>query len=173
MQIKIKSKNKSKNEKNNGEILVKSKSLFKKYYNDEQSTNEKFKDGFYHTGDYGWIDNDGFLFVESRREDLIVTGGENVSAVEVELLIKLHPKVNDVIVFGIDDQIWGQKVCAAVVAKPDSSIYEEELNLFLKKSLAGYKIPKKFLFLKKLPRTELGKVMKDKLIDEMVKNRYD
>jgi len=87
-QNKIKITNKSQNEL--GEIAVSSKSLFKKYYNDQQTTNNKLQNGWYYTGDYGWIDNEGYLYIESRRDDLIISGGENISSYEVELIIRKH-----------------------------------------------------------------------------------
>ena len=138
-----------------GEIVVKSESLFKEYYNDPPSTNKKLKDGFYFTGDSGRLDDEGYLYIESRREDLVITGGENVSTKEVETIIKTFSGVTDAYVFGIPDKKWGQKLCAAVTAK--NSI-EPELKLFLRNEIAGYKIPKEFFFVNEIPKTEMGKV---------------
>lgn len=138
-----------------GEITVQSKSLFKEYFNDQLSTDLKLRDGLYFTGDFGFFDDEGYLFIESRREDLVITGGENVSAREVETIIKSFPNVADVVVFGIPDDEWGQKLCAAVVA---GKIDENDLNIFLKSKIAGYKIPKEYFFIDEIPKTELGKV---------------
>lgn len=162
--IKIKSKSK----KNiTGEIVVKSKSLFKKYYNDPRSTNNKLKMNWYHTGDYGWIDDEGYLFVDSRREDLIITGGENVSVKEIESTMKTHKKIKDVVAFGSSDKTWGQIVCAAIVS---NKLTEKEINIFLKDKIAGYKIPKRFYFMKSIPRNEMGKVERNKLFKMLMLN---
>ncbi len=147
-----------------GEIVVSSKSLFKEYYNDRLTTEDKLKNGWYYTGDYGWLDSEGYLHVEARREDLIITGGENVSAYEVEFAIKSHPKIIDSFVFAIKDETWGQMVCAAVVSK---QMNEEEIKNFLKKKIAGYKIPKRFYFVDEIPKSELGKVKRTELFKKL------
>ncbi len=143
-----------------GEIVVKSNSLLKAYYNDKELTGKKLKDGFYYTGDFGRIDNEGYLYIESRREDLVITGGENVNTLEVESAIKTYPSVTDAYVFGIDDNTWGQKLCAAVSV---NMRIENDLKVFLKNKLAGYKIPKEFFFVDGIPKTELGKVNRTQL----------
>lgn len=144
-----------------GEIIVSSKSLFKEYYKDHDSTSRSIQNGWYYSGDFGLIDKDGYLFVESRREDLIITGGENVSAKEVETAIKSLKSIKDVFVFSLQDKTWGQLVCAAIVSRgPD----EDEIKNFLKEKIAGYKIPKRFFFLDEIPRNELGKITRDALL---------
>jgi O-succinylbenzoic acid--CoA ligase len=144
-----------------GEILVASPTLFKQYYNEEYSSYRKPECNFYNTGDLGRIDNEGFLFIESRREDIIVTGGENVSAKEVEEALNSLHGVEDNYVFGIEDENWGQLVCAAVVS---GQLSQEEIVMLLKEKLAGFKIPKKFFFVDEIPRTELGKVKRADLL---------
>lgn len=138
-----------------GEIAVQSKSLFKEYFDDQLSTDLKLRNGLYFTGDFGFIDDEEYLFIESRKEDLVITGGENVSTREVETIIKSFPNVTDVVVFGIPDDDWGQKLCAAVVA---GKIDENDLRIFLKGKIAGYKIPKEYFFIDEIPKTEMGKV---------------
>ena len=142
-----------------GEIMVKGPSLFKEYYDDPWATADKIKNGWYHTGDYGRLDSEGYLFVESRREDVIITGGENVSASEVESVIKSLPGISDAFVFSLTDPVWGEAVCAAAVtAKREKAIIEA-----LKTLLAGYKIPKKVFIVGSIPRNEMGKVIREKL----------
>jgi o-succinylbenzoate---CoA ligase len=150
--------------RNSGEILAKSDSLFKEYFKEPNSTNNKLVDGFYYTGDFGWIDEEGFLFIESRREDLIITGGENVSASEVESFIKSHKAVKDAFVFGVPDKLWGQKICAAIIA---DNFDEAILKTFLKENIASYKIPKIFFIVKEIPRNEMGKVNRSLLLSRL------
>ena len=158
-QNKIKIINKNKNAL--GEITVSSKSLFKEYYNDQQTTNNKLQNDWYYTGDYGWIDDEGYLYIESRRDDLIISGGENISAYEIELIIRKHPLVKDVIVFGLQDKTWGQIVCTAIVSETTS---EDEIKDFLKEKIAAYKIPKRFFIVDKIPRNEMDKVNRTELL---------
>jgi O-succinylbenzoic acid--CoA ligase len=146
---------------NAGEIIIRCDSMFKEYYNDGETTSKKIIDGFYYTGDLGWIDDEGYLFVLSRREDIIITGGENVSAAEVEQILLDIDSVSDVFVFGLPDKKWGQKLCAALVAK---NLSAEELKIILKQKTAPFKIPKELYFIDEIPRTELGKVNRPLLL---------
>lgn len=145
-----------------GEILVKSNSLFKEYYNDEMTTSEKFNNDYYKTGDYGFLNEFGFLFLENRREDIIISGGENISKIEVENEIKKIAGVEDVYVFGLKDKHWGEIVCALIQS---TIVTEEDLNFALKNNLSSYKIPKKYFFTRKITRTELGKISKKEILD--------
>ena len=167
--IKIMIKNKIKNIENSetGEIVVKSKSLFKEYFRDKKTTSQKFKDGYYLTGDHGKINKHGLLFVETRRDDIVISGGENISVKEISSAIISNPKVNDAHVFGIPDKKWGQKLCAAVVSK---SKRNPDLAAFLKNNVAGYKIPKNFYFVKEIPRNEMGKVILSELKKKLTSN---
>lgn len=144
-----------------GEVLISSPTLFKEYYNDQQSTQTKIVDGFYHTGDYGCLDDEGYLYIESRREDIIITGGENVSAKEVEKALFSFTQMQDNFVFGIEDEKWGQIVCAAIVCE---NLSESEIKSQLKEKLAGFKIPKKFFFVEEIPRNEMGKIKRAELL---------
>ncbi|RJQ63522.1 MAG: o-succinylbenzoate--CoA ligase [Stygiobacter sp.] len=144
-----------------GEVLISSPTLFKEYYNDQQSTQTKIVDGFYHTGDYGCLDDERYLYIESRREDIIITGGENVSANEVEEALLSLPGIQDKFVFGMEDEKWGQIVCAAIVCE---NLSESEIKSQLKEKLAGFKIPKKFFFVEEIPRNEMGKIKRAELL---------
>ena len=146
------------------EIVVSSKSLFKEYYNDQLTTNNKLQNGWYQTGDYGRMDDDGYIYIESRRDDLIISGGENITPYEVESAIRKHPFVKDVFVFGLEDKMWGQKVCAAIKSE---SLTESEIKEFLKENIAAYKIPKRFYIVKSIPRNEMGKADKITLLKQI------
>ena len=145
-----------------GEIAVKSDSVFRGYLNNEIETKNKLVEGTYYTGDIGTLDDDGYLFVHARRSDLIVTGGENVNPMEVEKYILQGESIKDCCVIGIEDKTWGQIVAAAIVST-DRTISEESVKNFLRGKLAGFKIPKRILFVDYLPRTPLGKVEKEKI----------
>ncbi|RPI65778.1 MAG: hypothetical protein EHM47_18190, partial [Ignavibacteriales bacterium] len=147
------------------EVIVKSPSIMKGYFNNEQETFSKLKNGFYQTGDLGFIDNEGYLFIESKRDDLIITGGENVNPVEVEKTILLNTKVKEVCVTGLDDSQWGQVIFAAVVLNENTDMTENELKLFLKDKISSFKIPKKFIFVDHLPKSELGKIYRKQVKD--------
>lgn len=150
-----------------GEIAVSSPAVMKGYYNDEDETDKKIEDGFYFTGDIGFVDADGYLFIEARRTDLIVTGGENVNPNEVEKRLIEHPKIVDAAVFPVKDDDWGEIVTAAIVLKDEKNSLElDDLQKFLKDDLAGFKIPKKLFVEKELPRNELEKILRSKLIEK-------
>ncbi|MCS7053455.1 MAG: acyl--CoA ligase [Ignavibacterium sp.] len=143
-----------------GEILISSNSLFKEYLLDEKTTKIKLKDGFYHSGDIGKIE-DGYLFIEARRDDLIITGGENVNPQEVEQALLKIKGIKEAYVFGIDDEKWGHKVCAAIIS--DSNLSIDYINNILSKEISSFKIPKEIFFLKEIPKTSLGKIDREKL----------
>ncbi|MBA4407241.1 hypothetical protein C0389_08210 [bacterium] len=147
-----------------GEIVVSSQSLFKEYYDDQLTTERVYRNGWHRTGDFGWLDEEGFLFISSRREDLIISGGENVSALEVENLIKTLDRIEDAFVFAIRDETWGQTVCAAIVS---NEVSESGIINFLREKIAGFKIPKQFFFLDLIPRNEMGKVNRVELLKRL------
>jgi O-succinylbenzoic acid--CoA ligase len=150
-----------------GEIVVQSNALMLGYV-DESETKQVIKNGFYRTGDIGFLDEDGFLFIEGRKNFLISTGGENVNPIEVEKVLLLHPLIAEAAVFPLEDREWGEIIAAAIVLKNKlDNLSYDELKFFLQKNISGFKIPKKIFFEDQLPKTELGKVEKNKLI-----NRY-
>jgi O-succinylbenzoic acid--CoA ligase len=150
-----------------GEIAVSSPTVMKGYYNDEDETEKKIEDGFYFTGDIGFVDADGCLFIESRRTDLIITGGENVNPNEVEKRLIENPEISDAAVFPLKDDDWGEIVATAIVlTNKKNSIELDEIQEFVKDDLAGFKIPKKLFIEKELPRNELGKILRSKLIEK-------
>jgi o-succinylbenzoate---CoA ligase len=144
------------------EILIKSNSLFKQYLDDEKETSAKLTNSFYHTGDLGFVDEDGYLFIEARRNDLIITGGENVNPIEVEKAISKIKGITEVCVFPKPNKTWGQ-IIACVLVSVDKSLDGKIIKEIIKKTLAGFKIPKEFIFTDKLPRTSLGKLEREKI----------
>ncbi len=149
-----------------GELLLKGPSIISGYYKRDDETKVTFIDGWLHTGDIVSSDKEGFLYFVDRRKDMIKTGGENVFAKEVEDAFLTNPKVQESAVFGLPDEIWGEKIHAAVVLKPGEEATEEEMMAYAKKKLPGYKRPKVVYFLDALPRNPSGKVLKYKMKDE-------
>ncbi|MEJ2104250.1 MAG: o-succinylbenzoate--CoA ligase [Ignavibacteriaceae bacterium] len=147
-----------------GEVVVNSNSLLFGYL-DQNETQKVFNDGYYFTGDLGYLDEDGYLFIVGRKNHLISTGGENVNPKEVEDVLLLHPMILEAAVFPLEDEKWGEIVAAALVLKDESSkLSYDEIKLFLQNRIASFKIPKKIYIENQLPKTELGKVEKEKLI---------
>jgi len=147
-----------------GEITVQSNALMLGYI-DESETKQVIQNGFYCTGDIGYVDEEGYLYIEGRKNYLISTGGENVNPIEIEKALLEHPLVQEAAVFPLKDIEWGEIIAAAVVLKNKATkLSDEELKKFLQERISGFKIPKKIFIENQLPKTELGKIEKDKLI---------
>lgn len=144
-----------------GEIVIKSESLFKYYLRNDSETTSKLKLGSYFTGDLGYRDEDGFLFITGRKNEMIVTGGKNVNPIEVESAILKYLGIVDTAVFPVDDVEWGEIVCAAIVTSV--KIDTNNLITFLKKEISSYKVPKKIFIEDGLSRTAMGKIERMKL----------
>ena len=114
----------------------------REYWNNPSATAEAFRDGWYHTGDEGRIDDGGYLYLVDRVKDMIVTGGENVYSIEVENALVSHPSVDDVAVIGIPDETWGEAVHAIVVVKAGMSVTVSGLSEWARERIAGFKVPK-------------------------------
>jgi acyl-CoA synthetase (AMP-forming)/AMP-acid ligase II len=146
-----------------GELLLKGPCVVPGYYRREDETAITFEQGWLHTGDVVREDEDGFLYFVDRWKDMIKTGGENVFAKEVEDALLTHGKIQEVAVFGLPDPRWGEKIHAAVVLKPGEVATEDEILVFAREQLPGYKRPKVVRLLEALPRNPSGKVLKYKL----------
>ncbi len=143
----------------NGEILLRGASVMREYIGFPDETAETLRGGWLHTGDVGWLDDDGRLFIADRIKNMIISGGENVYAAEVERVLNECPGVAESLVFGLPDERLGELVVAAVVAKDGALPGEEELRRMLRQRLAGYKVPKQIFVLDEaLPRTSTMKV---------------
>ncbi|HEX2622873.1 MAG TPA: p-hydroxycinnamoyl-CoA synthetase, partial [Phototrophicaceae bacterium] len=128
------------------------------YFSNPDATNRAIRQKKLYTGDLGYFDAEGDLWIVQRRSDLIVTGGENVYPAEVEAALKQHPSVMDACVVGISDPEWGQKVAAAIVIQAGSNLSIEALTVYCREALAGYKIPRLIRFVDTLPLTASGKI---------------
>lgn len=145
-----------------GEILLRGPLVMAGYLNQPEATSRAIVDGWLHTGDIGRIDAEGYLYVLDRRDDLIVTGGENVYPAEVEAVLQSHPSIDEIAVIGTGDAEWGQRVVAIARLADGAdaqSVDAEALQLFCRERLAGYKVPREFRFVSEpLPRTASGKL---------------
>ncbi|MGG5252636.1 o-succinylbenzoate--CoA ligase [Neobacillus sp. SM06] len=152
-----------------GEIVVKGPNVTAGYLFRPDATKEKLKDGWLYTGDVGYVEEDGFLFVLDRRADLIISGGENIYPAEIEAALLGYEKIVDAGVIGIADEVWGQVPAAFVVTKNGCAVTAEELSQFCSERLAKYKIPKEFVFVEKLPRNAAKKLLRRKLQEDWEK----
>ena len=152
-----------------GEIAIKSEPCSKGYFNNPKETDEKFRDGIYYTGDSGYIDEEGYLFIDSRMDDIIISGGENINPLEIETALLEYPGIQNVSVFGQEDDEWGHIVSIAVITEAGLDIPEAELKEFLLQKISPYKLPRKFYFMDEFPMNPLGKVQKERL-RELIKN---
>lgn len=133
------------------------------YWNDEAKTRQAVHGGWLKTGDMGYFDGEGFLYIVDRRNDMIVTGGENVFPTEVEGVLYEDPAIQEVAVFGIPDAKWVEAVVAAVVLKPGSQASSEQILRRLKEKVASYKCPKEIYIVEQLPKSAVGKVLRKDL----------
>jgi acyl-CoA synthetase (AMP-forming)/AMP-acid ligase II len=146
-----------------GEVLAQSNTVLEGYWENPEASAAALDDGWFHTGDGGSIDDGGYLTITDRKKDVIITGGENVSSIEVEDAVFSHPAVAEVAVIGIPDERWGELVTALVVPAPDAQVTAEQIISHCRGRIAGYKIPKRVEFRDAIPRTATGKIQKFKL----------
>lgn len=146
-----------------GEVLARGNVVMEGYWNQPEETSKAIIDGWFHTGDGGSVGDDHYLTIADRKKDVIISGGENVSSIEVEDALFSHPDVAEVAVIGIPDEKWGELVFALVVRSPGSAVSEEDLIAYVRTKLAGYKCPKRIEFRDELARTATGKLQKFKL----------
>jgi O-succinylbenzoic acid--CoA ligase len=152
--------------KEEGEIVVKGPNVTSGYLYRPDATKEKLRDGWLYTGDIGYLDEEGFLYVLDRRSDLIISGGENIYPAEVEAVLLSHSCVADAGVTGVADDAWGQVPIAFIVTKSEgAACSEDDLRHLCMEQMAKYKVPKRFYFVKELPRNASKKLLRRKLID--------
>jgi fatty-acyl-CoA synthase len=143
-----------------GEIVVRGNVVMKGYYNDPAATDEALRDGWMHTGDAAVVHPDGYAEVRDRIKDIIISGGENISSVEVEGVLLRHPAVQEAAIVGLPDAKWGEAPHAFVVLRPGATATPEELRVFARDRLAHFKAPHTVSFVKELPKTATGKIQK-------------
>jgi fatty-acyl-CoA synthase len=146
-----------------GEVLARANVVFGGYWAQPEATDEAMRDGWFHTGDGGHVDADGYLNISDRKKDVIITGGENVSSIEVEDCLYLHPAVAEAAVIGVPDTKWGETIKAIVVLKPGATASDSELIQHCRAHLAHYKCPTSVEVREALARTATGKIQKFKL----------
>jgi acyl-CoA synthetase (AMP-forming)/AMP-acid ligase II len=143
-----------------GEIVVRGNVVMKGYYNDPEATAKAFEGGWFHSGDGAVVHPDGYAEVRDRIKDVIISGGENISSVEVEGVLLRHPAVQEVAVVGLPDERWGEAPHAFVILRPGASAEGEELRQFARDRLAHFKAPHTVTFVTELPKTATGKIQK-------------
>ncbi len=148
-----------------GEVIVKGNITMKGYYKNKKATDEAFEGGWFHTGDLGVWYEDGYIQLKDRSKDIIISGGENISSIEVEDAIYKHPEVVAVAVVAKEDEKWGETPCAFIELSDGSTVSEIELKDHCKSLLAGFKVPRYFNFIE-LPKTSTGKIQKFKLREQ-------
>jgi fatty-acyl-CoA synthase len=146
-----------------GEVLAQSNTVLAGYWENPDASEAALEDGWFHTGDGGTLDDGGYLTISDRKKDVIITGGENVSSIEVEDAVFSHPAVAEVAVIGIPDEKWGELVTALVVPAPGQQVTAEEIIAHCRGRIAGFKLPRRVEFRDAIPRTATGKIQKFKL----------
>jgi fatty-acyl-CoA synthase len=150
-----------------GEIVVRSSLVMRGYYRNPEATAEASRFGWHHTGDIGYLDAEGYLFIVDRAKDMIITGGFNVYSAEVEQALMAHPDVRDCGVVGVPDEKWGERVVAVVQLHPDAIAEPAELISSVKARIGSVKAPKEVLVWPDLPRSTVGKVLKTRIKERL------
>jgi long-chain acyl-CoA synthetase len=150
-----------------GEIVVRGDNVMLGYHNQPEATAEAMRNGWYHTGDLGKVDEDGYFSIVDRKKDMLIVGGINVYPREIEELLYTHPAIADAAVVGAPDPLRGDEVVAVITLKPGAELTQREVREFCRASLANYKVPRRVIFRDELPRSSTGKVLKRMLRKEM------
>ena len=148
--------------KTNGEIMIRANVVMKGYFKDKDSTDKAMRGGWFHSGDLAVMHEDGYVKIQDRSKDIIISGGENISSIEIENTLAKHPSVSIAAVVAKPDEKWGEVPCAFIETVKDKKVTEKELISFCKETLAGFKVPKKVEFCE-LPKTSTGKIQKFEL----------
>jgi acyl-CoA synthetase (AMP-forming)/AMP-acid ligase II len=146
-----------------GEITIRGVTVMKGYWGDPSATEEALRDGWLHTGDLGYMDADGYVFIVDRAKDMIISGGNNVYPREVEEVLLAHPQIVEAAVVGIPDPDWGESVHAVIATRPEATMTAADVIELCRANLAGYKKPRSVEFVAELPKNAYGKVLKREL----------
>jgi long-chain acyl-CoA synthetase len=157
-----------------GEVLLKGPQVTSGYYQQPEETADTIRDGWLYTGDIGYMDDDGYLFIVDRKKDLIIAGGFNIYPRDIDEVLFEHPKIREACTIGVPDAYRGETVKAFVVPETGETITQDEVRAWCKEKLASYKVPKQVEFMDELPKSAIGKVLRRKLKEmEMEKNVPD
>lgn len=151
----------------NGEICLRGPKVTRGYWKDREKTQASFFGDFFRTGDIGYLDEEGFLYLTDRKKDLIISGGENIASSEVERVLYLLPQIREAAVIGVPDERWGERPVAVVVLNPGQSLDLEAMTRHCREHLAGFKVPKELIIRDQLPRNPSGKILKRVLRTEL------
>jgi len=143
-----------------GEVLIRSRSVIAGYWRQPEETAQAIRDGWFYTGDLGYLDEDRYLFIVDRKKDMVISGGVNIYTKEIESVLYTHPAVREAAVLGLPDDRWGESVTAAVSLRPGAEVSAAELIAHCGAELAGFKKPKRVVFLPELPKNPSGKILK-------------
>lgn len=146
-----------------GEVVVRADNVMAGYWKRPEETADLIRGGWFHTGDMAVVDEEGYFLIVDRKKDIIISGGENISSIEVEKAVYSHPSVLECAVIAVPDDRWGEIPKALVVLKPGESLNEEEMIQYCRTVLPGFKIPKSVEFLSALPKGGTGKILKKEL----------
>ncbi|HEV2914560.1 MAG TPA: long-chain fatty acid--CoA ligase [Pyrinomonadaceae bacterium] len=147
-----------------GEIVLRGENILKGYYKNPSATGEAFRHGWFHTGDIGYRDEDGFYYIVDRKSDMIIRGGENIYPREIDEILYSHPAVASAATIGVPDPVYGEEVAAFVVLKEDAQVTQEELISFCRERLADYKCPRSVRLVAEIPKGPTGKLLKRELV---------
>ena len=156
-----------------GEIIVKGDNVMKGYYKNEAATEETIVNGWLLTGDMGYVDKDGYIYIVDRKKDLIISKGINIYPREIEEVLTTHPDIEEAAVVGKKDETHGEMPVAFIKLVENSSLTEKDVRLYLKDKLANYKIPKNYYFVEDMPRNATGKILKRILKEKVNKGEFD
>ena len=153
-----------------GEIAVKGPQVMKGYWNRREETEQAFRDGWFLTGDLGYMDDKGYFYIVDRKKDVIIAGGFNIYPREIEEVLYEHEAIQECVVAGVPDSYRGETVKAFIVLKDGATVSEEELDQYCRDRLAAFKVPRIYEFRKELPKTAIGKIMRRTLVEEEKQN---
>jgi long-chain acyl-CoA synthetase len=154
-----------------GEIVLRGENVFKGYFRNEEATRRAFRGGWFHTGDVGYRDAEGFFYIVDRKSDMIIRGGENIYPREIDEVLYRHPAVAEAAAFGVPDELYGEEVAAFVVLREGSGAAAEEILAHCREHLADFKCPKTLRVAASLPKGPTGKVLKRKLATQFREER--
>ncbi|RMG55750.1 MAG: long-chain fatty acid--CoA ligase [Acidobacteria bacterium] len=151
-----------------GEVLIRGRNVMKGYYKNPAATAEALRGGWLHTGDLGYRDEDGFLYLVGRKKEMIIRGGVNIYPKEIEEVLYRHPKVKEAAVIGVPDEIWGEEVACCLILKEGETWTEEDVIAYCREHLADFKCPRKVFFVEAFPKTATGKIQKHLLAESVL-----